>query len=196
MSRPRVPYGGLTPRLTDQPADWLSVVMWLRLRFTFLRFINLRRTIFSFYRHTLILMLHTATRQRYTGSARCSRESLYRPSDRRLSEKWLPTCADRGCHVVSVTDPYGRILGFLDRSRKRRQKGNTVSNETVMHSYWSSVTWPVSDCTVSYRPVLSSERAPYRKKKKLILIKKRSGHGPQRGARYPTSYKVRTINSV
>jgi hypothetical protein len=25
--------------------------------------------------------------------------------------------ADRGCHVVSVKDPYGRILGFLDRSR-------------------------------------------------------------------------------
>jgi hypothetical protein len=24
---------------------------------------------------------------------------------------------DRGCHVVSVTDTYGRILGFLDRSR-------------------------------------------------------------------------------
>jgi hypothetical protein len=22
-----------------------------------------------------------------------------------------------GCHVVSVTDPYGRILAFLDRSR-------------------------------------------------------------------------------
>jgi CBS-domain-containing membrane protein len=31
------------------------------------------------------------------------------------SEKWLPTFADKGCHVVSVTDPYGRILGFLDR---------------------------------------------------------------------------------
>jgi hypothetical protein len=25
--------------------------------------------------------------------------------------------ADGGCHVVSVTNPYGRILGFLDRSR-------------------------------------------------------------------------------
>jgi hypothetical protein len=25
--------------------------------------------------------------------------------------------ADRGCHVVSVTNPYGRVLGFLDRSR-------------------------------------------------------------------------------
>jgi hypothetical protein len=27
------------------------------------------------------------------------------------------TFADKGCHVVSVTDPYGRILGFLDRTR-------------------------------------------------------------------------------
>jgi hypothetical protein len=25
--------------------------------------------------------------------------------------------ANRGYHVVRVTDPYGRILGFLDRSR-------------------------------------------------------------------------------
>jgi hypothetical protein len=23
----------------------------------------------------------------------------------------------RGCHVVSATDPYGRIIGFLERSR-------------------------------------------------------------------------------
>jgi hypothetical protein len=27
--------------------------------------------------------------------------------------KLVPTFADRGCHVVSMTDPYGRILGFL-----------------------------------------------------------------------------------
>jgi hypothetical protein len=40
---------------------------------------------------------------------------LYRPSDRRLSEKLVPTFADRGSHEVSVMDPYGRILGFLDR---------------------------------------------------------------------------------
>jgi hypothetical protein len=46
-----------------------------------------------------------------------SASELYRPSDRRLSAKWLPTFADRKCHVVSVTDPSGRILGFLDRSR-------------------------------------------------------------------------------
>jgi hypothetical protein len=45
-----------------------------------------------------------------------SASELYRPSDRRLSAKWLTIFADKGCHVVSVTDPYGRILGFLDRS--------------------------------------------------------------------------------
>jgi hypothetical protein len=40
------------------------------------------------------------------------------PTERQpLAAKRLPTCADRGCHVVSVTDPSGRILGFLNRSR-------------------------------------------------------------------------------
>jgi CBS-domain-containing membrane protein len=46
-----------------------------------------------------------------------SASEVYRPSDRRFSAKWLPTFADKGRHVVSVTDPSGRILGFLDRSR-------------------------------------------------------------------------------
>jgi hypothetical protein len=46
-----------------------------------------------------------------------SASKLYRSSDRRFSAKWLPTFADKGRHVVSVTDPYGRILGFLDRNR-------------------------------------------------------------------------------
>jgi hypothetical protein len=40
----------------------------------------------------------------------------YRPSYRHLSANLLPTFADRGDHVVSVTDPYGRMPGFLDRS--------------------------------------------------------------------------------
>jgi hypothetical protein len=43
---------------------------------------------------------------------------LYRPSDRRLLAKLVPTFADRGCHVVSVTDPYDHILAFLDRDFK------------------------------------------------------------------------------
>jgi hypothetical protein len=46
-----------------------------------------------------------------------SASELYRPSDRRLSAKLVQTFADRGCHVVSVTDLYLRIPGFLDRSR-------------------------------------------------------------------------------
>jgi hypothetical protein len=46
-----------------------------------------------------------------------SASELYRPSDRRLSAKLMTTFADRGCYVVSVTDPYSRILGFLGRNR-------------------------------------------------------------------------------
>jgi hypothetical protein len=34
-----------------------------------------------------------------------------------MSAKLVPTFADRGCRVVSATDPRGRVLGFLDRSR-------------------------------------------------------------------------------
>jgi hypothetical protein len=33
-----------------------------------------------------------------------STRELYRPSDRRLSAKLMPTFADIECHVVSVTD--------------------------------------------------------------------------------------------
>jgi hypothetical protein len=45
-----------------------------------------------------------------------SASELYRPSDRLLSAKLVPTFAERGCHVVGVTDPYRRMLGFLDRT--------------------------------------------------------------------------------
>jgi hypothetical protein len=64
----------------------------------------------------------------YAPSSMCSKQllktpwpesasELYRPSDRGLSAKLVPTFEDRGCHVVSVTDPYDRNLGFLYRSR-------------------------------------------------------------------------------
>jgi hypothetical protein len=41
-----------------------------------------------------------------------SASELHRPSDRRSSAKVVPTFADIGCHVVSLTEPYCRILGF------------------------------------------------------------------------------------
>jgi hypothetical protein len=46
-----------------------------------------------------------------------STSAVHRPSDRRLSAKLVPTFADRGCQLVSVTFPYGRILRFLEQSR-------------------------------------------------------------------------------
>jgi hypothetical protein len=38
-------------------------------------------------------------------------------TNRACRRKLVPTFAKRGYHVVSVTDPYSRFLGFLDRSR-------------------------------------------------------------------------------
>jgi hypothetical protein len=34
-------------------------------------------------------------------------------TDRRLSTKFVPTFADRGCRVVSAAGPHGRIIDFL-----------------------------------------------------------------------------------
>jgi hypothetical protein len=42
-----------------------------------------------------------------------SASELYRPRQAKL----VPTFSDRVCLVVSMTDPYGSVLGFLDRSR-------------------------------------------------------------------------------
>jgi hypothetical protein len=42
---------------------------------------------------------------------------LYPPRDRRLTAKLVSTFEERGCHVVSMRDPYVRDLDFLDRSR-------------------------------------------------------------------------------
>jgi hypothetical protein len=63
-----------------------------------------------------ILASYFRTKLNYTPWPEFASE-LYRSSDRRLSAKLVPTFAERGCHVVSVADPSGHILGFLDRSR-------------------------------------------------------------------------------
>jgi hypothetical protein len=39
------------------------------------------------------------------------------PTERPLVGEVSAIFADRGCYVVSMTDPYGRILGFLDWNR-------------------------------------------------------------------------------
>jgi hypothetical protein len=38
-----------------------------------------------------------------------------------MSAKFVPTFADKRCPAVSVTDPYGLILGFLDLLYKIRR---------------------------------------------------------------------------
>jgi hypothetical protein len=42
----------------------------------------------------------------------------------------VPKFADRGCHVVSVTDPYGHILGFPDLKLSQDRSLPHLSNST------------------------------------------------------------------
>jgi hypothetical protein len=102
---------------------------------------------------------------------------------------YICICVENPQGITSVK--VGSNTSTVVPARRRR---NTVSNETVMYGYWSSVTWPASDCTVSYSPVLSSERAPYRKNNKAIVTKERirikSGHGPQRGVDTKTNWST------
>jgi hypothetical protein len=66
--------------------------------------------------HALISQLHKFTTKIRKLSGLSPRANYAdRPSDSRLSAKLLSTFADRGCHVVSVTDPHGRIPGFIVR---------------------------------------------------------------------------------
>jgi hypothetical protein len=51
-----------------------------------------------------------------------SASELYRSRDRRLSVKLVPTFVDRGCHVISARDPYGRIIGFQDRPNRTKNE--------------------------------------------------------------------------
>jgi hypothetical protein len=57
-------------------------------------------------------ILTTKTKKKLTPLPESASE-LYRPSDLRLPANLVPTFADRRCHVVNTTDPYGRILDFL-----------------------------------------------------------------------------------
>jgi hypothetical protein len=63
--------------------------------------------------HMLVCPLETGR----CPSVACLLLRLLKISDHPLSAKLVPTFADRGCHVARVTNPYGRILSFLDRSR-------------------------------------------------------------------------------
>jgi hypothetical protein len=63
-----------------------------------------------------------------------SASELYRPSDCRLSAKLVPTFAGRGSHVMSMTDPYGRILDFLDRRLLSQPHQSIIHNVLHFHS--------------------------------------------------------------
>jgi hypothetical protein len=62
-------------------------------------------------------LLYSSEHNFYSTVRTNKKQSTLWLSSARLSAKLVPTFADRGYHVVSATDPHGRILCFLDRSR-------------------------------------------------------------------------------
>jgi hypothetical protein len=57
-----------------------------------------------------------------------------------LSAKLVQTFADRSCHMVSATDSYGRMLGFLDRTSKKYKFSHYIVQENgVITSSFMSV---------------------------------------------------------
>jgi hypothetical protein len=65
----------------------------------------IRRRVTSYEVSHCALMTRNNSQQQTTNSvAWVRRNELYRPSDRRLSAKLVPTLADRGCRVVSATN--------------------------------------------------------------------------------------------
>jgi hypothetical protein len=63
-----------------------------------------------------LMMLYEVTNKNKETPWTESASELYRPSHRRLLSMLVPTFDDKVCHVVSVTDPYGRNIDFQDRS--------------------------------------------------------------------------------
>jgi hypothetical protein len=66
---------------------------------------------FRFVLHQQLKLCASICHYKKNSGAQSSSE-LYRPSDRRLSAKLMPTLADRGCRAVSATNPHGREIRF------------------------------------------------------------------------------------
>jgi hypothetical protein len=65
-----------------------------------------------------------------------SGSKLYRSSYRRLSAKLVPIFADRGCRVVSATDPYGRITGCISRGAVKCFAFHQRLFHSFLHSFF------------------------------------------------------------
>jgi hypothetical protein len=85
-----------------------------------------RESIEKIYHHALAIASHsTLSRKRKKNCTVCR-------CDCRLSTKLTPAFGDRGCHAVSATDPYGRIIWFLGQKLCHDQSKLITSSAAVI----------------------------------------------------------------
>jgi hypothetical protein len=70
--------------------------------------------------HEVSLLLHIDTEREKKTPWPQSQASYTDRATAACQRSWCQLFADRGFHVVSVTNPYGRILGFIDRPHRQR----------------------------------------------------------------------------
>jgi hypothetical protein len=121
----------------------------------------------------LIPFMYTKKINKKLTSCPESASEHYRPSDRRL-----PTFADRGCRVVSATDPYGHILNFLDREQVTYmwlKKTELFSPELsyVQFNWLCSLFW-LSENVPEYRRFHRYWRRRSEQKRRAIRLDRRS----------------------
>jgi hypothetical protein len=77
---------------------------------------NIRNVVFQLKDRTMVNLKKCANKKKLNSMVWVRERTI--PTERPLVVcEVIANFADRRCHVVSVTDPYGRIRGFLDRSR-------------------------------------------------------------------------------
>jgi hypothetical protein len=82
-----------------------------------------------------------------------STSEVYWPSYHRLSAKLALTFVDRGCCMVSTTDPYGHILGFLDCPENRtlhNHRGENLNSDIIFIINSKVHIFKSNNCYLSY----------------------------------------------
>jgi hypothetical protein len=156
-------------------------------------------------KHNFVLYsLQTVSGAHQTPSSRYRRSYLGVNRPRCQSDHWPSTNEVKNSR--DITSRPKLLMGVMGEGALHREDKVTETKKKSKSGYWShwgsgtKTNWPTDwsqynlklnlrHCTANYRPVLSSERAPYMKKKVIVTqINVTSGHLLQKGQDTKTNW--------